>query len=53
MTEQVTKKLSDYTIEELKSLAYDELVKVDVARNNLELLNREIAKRSQASVEQK
>lgn len=41
------KKLSDLTVVELKSLAYDELAKLEVAQQNLRVLNQEIAKRAQ------
>lgn len=41
------KKLSDLTVVELKSLAYDELAKLESAQQNLRVLNQEIAKRSQ------
>ncbi len=41
------KKLSDLTVVELKSLAYDELAKLESAQQNLRVLNQEIAKRAQ------
>ena len=41
------KKLSDLTIVELKSLAYDELARLEAAQGNLRVLNQEIANRSQ------
>ena len=41
------KKLSDLTVVELKSLAYDELAKLESAQQNLRVLNQEIAKRVQ------
>ena len=41
------KKLSDLTVVELKSLAYDELAKLETAQQNLRVLNQEIAKRVQ------
>ena len=41
------KKLSDLTVVELKSLAYDELAKLENAQQNLRVLNQEIAKRVQ------
>jgi len=41
------KKLSDLTVVELKSLAYDELAKLETAQQNLRVLNQEINKRFQ------
>lgn len=41
------KKLSDLTVVELKSLAYDELAKLESAQQNLKVLNQEITKRVQ------
>lgn len=41
------KKLSDLTVVELKSLAYDELAKLENAQQNLKVLNQEINKRFQ------
>jgi len=41
------KKLSDLTVVELKSLAYDELAKLESAQQNLKILNQEINKRFQ------
>jgi len=41
------KKLSDLTVVELKSLAYDELAKLETAQQNLRILNQEINKRYQ------
>ena len=38
------KKLSDLTVVELKSLAYDELAKLENAQQNLKILNQEINK---------
>ncbi len=43
------KKLSDLTIVELKSLAYDELSRLESAQSNLRILNQEIANRVQQS----
>ncbi len=40
-------KLSDLTVVELKSLAYDELAKLENAQQNLKILNQEINKRFQ------
>jgi len=41
------KKLSDLTVVELKSLAYDELARLEAAQANLRVLNQEIANRVQ------
>jgi hypothetical protein len=41
------KKLSDLTVVELKSLAYDELARLEAAQSNLRILNQEIANRVQ------
>lgn len=41
------KKLSDLTVVELKSLAYDELARVEQAQSNLRILNQEISNRVQ------
>ena len=41
------KKLSDLTVVELKSLAYDELARVEQAQSNLRILNQEIGNRIQ------
>jgi hypothetical protein len=41
------KKLSDLTVVELKSLAYDELAKLETSQQNLRILNQEINKRFQ------
>ena len=43
------KKLSDLTVVELKSLAYDELARVEQAQSNLRILNQEIGNRVQQS----
>ena len=43
------KKLSDLTIIELKSLAYDELARLESAQSNLRFLNQEITNRIQQS----
>ena len=43
------KKLSDLTVVELKSLAYDELARVDQSQANLRILNQEISNRIQQS----
>ena len=36
--------ITQKTLDELKSLAYDQLILLERARNNLNLLNQEIAK---------
>lgn len=41
------KKISDLTVVELKSLAYDELAKIEMCQNNLRALNQEITNRLQ------
>jgi hypothetical protein len=41
------KKISDLTVIELKSLAYDELAKIELCQNNLRALNQEITNRLQ------
>jgi len=41
------KKLSDLTVVELKSLAYDELARLEAAQSNLRILNQEIGNRAQ------
>ena len=43
------KKLSDLTVVELKSLAYDELARIDQSQSNLRVLNQEINNRAQQS----
>lgn len=42
------KKLSEYTVVELKSLAYDQLTVIENAQANLRVLNQEIANRIQS-----
>lgn len=42
------KKLSDLTVVELKSLAYDQLAIIENTQANLRALNQEIANRAQA-----
>jgi hypothetical protein len=43
------KKLSDLTVIELKSLAYDELARIEQSQSNLRVLNQEINNRVQQS----
>ena len=45
--EQNQVNISQLSINELKALAYDELVKINVANNNLRVLNQELSKRQQ------
>jgi|LakMenE18May11ns_1017448.scaffolds.fasta_scaffold9668616_2 hypothetical protein len=45
--EQNQVNLSQFNINELKALAYDEVVKLNAASNNLRVLNQELAKRQQ------
>lgn len=39
--------LSQFNIHELKALAYDELIKVNIHGGNLRILNQELIKRQQ------
>jgi len=41
------KKISELTVVELKSLAYDELTKIEFCQNNIRALNQEISNRLQ------
>ncbi len=43
MEERTEKKIEDLTMQELKSLAYDELARLEVAQSNLRILNARIA----------
>ena len=43
------KKLSDLTVVELKSLAYDELARIEQSQSNLRVLTQEINNRVQQS----
>lgn len=45
--EQNQVNVSELNINELKALAYDELVKINVANNNLRVLNQELSQRQQ------
>ena len=45
--EQNKVNVSELNINELKALAYDELVKINVANNNLRVLNQELSQRQQ------
>lgn len=37
--------MEKYTVEQLKAMAYDEVVRLEQAQKNLQILNQEIAKR--------
>lgn len=43
--------LQDLNIVQLKAIAYDEIVKLNIAQSNLQVLNRELANRQQQGVE--
>jgi hypothetical protein len=45
--EQNQPNLSQFNINELKAFAYDEVVKLNTANNNLRVLNQELANRQQ------
>lgn len=45
--EQNQVNISQLSINELKALAYDELLKINVVNNNLRVLNQELSKRQQ------
>jgi hypothetical protein len=45
----MNKQLSEYTDTELKAIAYDELQKLQIAQNNIRVINEELSKRAQAS----
>ena len=49
MEEQKQIILADLNIVELKSLAYDELARIDQSQSNLRVLNQEINNRAQQS----
>ena len=49
MEEQKQITLADLNIVELKSLAYDELARIDHSQSNLRVLNQEINNRAQQS----
>lgn len=40
--------LADLNIHELKALAFDEYVKINISNNNLSILNQELSSRQQA-----
>ncbi len=41
--EQQEKKFEELTVQELKALAYDELAKLELAQNNLKVINARIS----------
>jgi hypothetical protein len=43
--------LADLTLVELKAISYDEIVKLNLAQNNLRVLNQELYNRQQKGVE--
>ena len=45
--EQNQVNISQLSVNELKALAYDELIKINIANNNLRVLNQELSKRQQ------
>ena len=45
--------LTKQTDTELKALAYDELTKVQVAQNNVNIINQELARRNEEPVVEK
>lgn len=45
--EQNQVNISELNINELKALAYDELVKINAVNNNLRVLNQELSQRQQ------
>jgi hypothetical protein len=46
MTETVQKKFEEYNVSELKAIAYDQLVILEQAQNNLKTINARIAQLS-------
>jgi hypothetical protein len=51
MEEQKQITLADLNIVQLKAVAYDEIVKLNVSQNNLRVLNQELSNRQQQGVE--
>jgi len=51
MEEQKQITLSDLNLVQLKAIAYDEIVKLNVSQNNLRVLNQELSNRQQQGVE--
>lgn len=50
---QEQKTIKDLTATELKAIAYDEIVKLEQAQNNIKIINAELVARSQPPVETK
>ena len=51
MEEQKQITLSDLNLVQLKAIAYDEIIKLNVSQNNLRVLNQELSNRQQQGVE--
>jgi len=51
MEEQKQITLADLNIVQLKAIAYDEIVKLNISQNNLRVLNQELSNRQQQGVE--
>lgn len=51
MEEQKQITLADLNIVQLKAIAYDEIIKLNIAQNNLRVLNQELSNRQQQGVE--
>ena len=51
MEQQKQIKLSDLNIVQLKAIAYDEIVQLNISRNNLQFINQELFNRQQQGVE--
>jgi len=51
MEEQKQITLADLNIVQLKAIAYDEIVKLNVSQNNLRVLNQELSNRQQQGVD--
>lgn len=51
MEEKKQINLADLTLIELKAISYDEIVKLNLAQNNLRVLNQELYNRQQKGVE--
>ena len=50
MEEKKQISLSEFSLLELKALAYDEIVKLNIAQNNLRVINQELSNRQQQGV---
>ena len=51
MEEQKQITLAELNIVQLKAIAYDEIVKLNISQNNLRVLNQELSNRQQQGVE--